>query len=210
MSSEQHSSGILVDSTPATQRFEPLARGRPCRNAYGCGADQRGWCTAAPFAIFATFWLKDQRMRRMTEPVLPLAPSPRSRSSRKLPYHRVAGVDFAVWRRWCAVDGLWCAGRRFAFPRSGSDHSAVFGRSHGNLRRLSRRSVSHVNRMRPATSGALFLPGYRSDSRVPCVRQTIHQFASSRAPASYLPGARWWASVLREPQQPPAGSRHDP
>src|SRR6185295_13112937 len=79
---------------------------------------QRGLVYPAPFAIFATFWLKDQRMTRLD--LSHVLRDARGHIHTHLGSSNttvVAGVDFAVWKRWCAADSLPVpTGMRFAFP----------------------------------------------------------------------------------------------
>jgi len=154
---------------------------------------QRGLVYPAPFAIFATFWLKDQRMTRMDlSHVLRDAREHIHKHLGSSNTTAVAGVDFAVWKRWCAADGIPVpAGMRFAFPadRDGN-HSAVFGRSHGTFVDSHADLWFHVKSDEAENVRGLFhwlqerLAAFCDPARI------VHQFASSRARTAESPGGK--------------------
>jgi deferrochelatase/peroxidase EfeB len=125
----------LSELDPANRTAGSLSLEAGRQTAHGLWSlMQRGLVYPAPFAVFATSWLLDERMTRMDLRQVLL--DAREHIHAHLGSSNttvVAGVGFALWKRWCAADGLPLpTGMRFAFPADEQgNHSAVFERSRG-------------------------------------------------------------------------------
>lgn len=194
---------------PATRTAESLSLEAGRQTSHGVWElMQRGLIYPSPFAVFATFWLKDAQMTRVDlGQVLRDARAHVHEHLGNSNTSLVAGVSFALWKRWCVADGLPLpTGMRFAFPADPEgNHSSVFERSHGTFVNSHADLWFHLKSDVAENAQSLFdwlrerLAAFCDPAR------TVYQFASSRAratdPGGKVLGARF-SENLNNPTDP--------
>ena len=168
---------------------------------------QRGLVYTSPFAVFATFWLKNGQMKRadLAQVLVDARKHVRANLS-KTHTTVVAGVDFALWKRWCAAEGMPVpTGMRFAFPADPEgNHSAVFERSAGTLVDSHADLWFHIKSDVAENAQSLF-DWLRERLNTFCdPEKTIYQFASARSRAPDGTGGKVLGSRFSENLNNPA------